>query len=63
MRRSYLIYQYLALPLNIKIYPVAFGHDVNNWWNEDNGARDFLSEVLKLAFYMAKGYIPLKFSY
>lgn len=63
MRRSYLVYQHLSVPFNIKIYPAACGHDVNNWWNQDNGPRDFLSELQKLAFYMAKGYIPLRFSY
>jgi len=63
MRRSYLIYQHLSVPFNIKIYPIAYGHDVNNWWNQDNGLRDFLSEIQKLAFYIAKRYIPLRFSY
>ena len=65
MRRSFLVYQHLSAPLNIKIYPVACfdAYELNNWWNQDNGPRDFLSELLKLVFYMAKGYIPLKFSY
>jgi uncharacterized SAM-binding protein YcdF (DUF218 family) len=65
MRRSYLIYQHLSIPLNIKIYPVTSfdKYPLNNWWNHDNGPRDFLSELQKLAFYMVKGYIPLKVSY
>jgi hypothetical protein len=65
MRRSFLVYQHLSLPSNIKIYPVACfdAYELNNWWSQDNGPRDFLSEFQKLLFYMAKGYIPLKFSY
>lgn len=65
MRRSFLIYQHLSISLNIKIYPVASldKYPLNNWWNHDNGPRDFLSELQKLVLYMAKGYIPLKLSY
>jgi len=65
MRRSFLVYQYLSAPLNIKIYPVACfdAYELNDWWNQDNGPRDFLSEFQKLVFYIFKGYIPLKFSY
>ena len=65
MRRSFLVYQYLSNPFNIKIYPIACleAYDQNNWWNQDNGPRDLLSELQKLLFYMVKGYIPLKFTY
>jgi uncharacterized SAM-binding protein YcdF (DUF218 family) len=65
MRRSFLIYQHLSSPSNIKIYPVACleSYDLDAWWKQDNGPRDFLSELQKLMFYMARGYIPLKFSY
>ncbi len=65
MRRSLLVYQHLSVPSNIKIYPITYfdGYQLNNWWNDDNGVRDFVSELSKLVLYMAKGYIPLKFSY
>lgn len=65
MRRSFLVYQHLSFPFNIKIYPVACfeAYKLNNWWNQDTGPRDFLTELHKLLFYMVKGYIPLKFSY
>ena len=57
MRRSFLLHQYLSIPLNIKIYPVACFDKYlpNEWWNNDNGPRYFLSKVQKLAFYMARG--------
>lgn len=65
MRRSYLVYQYLSAPFNIKIYPIAAigEYELSSWWNRDSGARDFFSELQKLVFYLARGYIPLKFSY
>ena len=65
LRRSYLVYQHLSVPLNIKIYPVACfdRYRVNNWWRDGNGTRDFFEEVQKLVFYMLRGYIPLKVSY
>jgi len=65
-RRSYLVYQHLAKPMNIKIYPVAyFGkkYQRNDWWYEGHGTRDFVLQLQSLAYYMAMGYIPLKFSY
>jgi len=66
MRRSYLVYQYLAKPLNIKIYPKAyFGrkYHYNDWWYEGHGTRDFVLQLQGLAFYIAMRHIPLKLSY
>jgi uncharacterized SAM-binding protein YcdF (DUF218 family) len=65
MRRSYLIYQHLSVPLDIKIYPIACfdKYPRNNWWKEDTGPREFVGELQKLIYYMAMGYIPLKLSY
>lgn len=65
MRRSYLVYQHLSMPLNIKFYPIACFDDYgpDNWWHEGKGYRDFWTELPKLMYYMAKGYIPLKLSY
>jgi hypothetical protein len=61
MRRSYLVYQHLSAPLNIKIYPVACfdSYKLDEWWNQEYGPREFLSEGLKLAFYILRGNIPL----
>jgi hypothetical protein len=65
MRRSLLVYQHLAAPLNIRIYPVACfdEYQLNEWWREENGLRDFVEELQKLMFYLVRGYIPLKLSY
>ena len=64
-RRSFLAYQYVGIPLQIKIYPSACftEYQLNNWWVEEPGIRDFAAELLKLDYYLAGGYIPFKFSY
>jgi uncharacterized SAM-binding protein YcdF (DUF218 family) len=62
MRRSFLVYQRLCAPLKIKVYPLACFdvYEPGNWWKHAEGPRDFLEEVQKLAYYLAKGYIPLR---
>ncbi|MGA2783005.1 MAG: hypothetical protein ABSF13_13990 [Smithella sp.] len=64
-RRSYLAYQHVGMPLHIKIFPSASftNYQINNWWVQENGVRDFTAELLKLGYYLAGGYIPFKFSY
>jgi hypothetical protein len=64
-RRSYLAYQHVGIPLQIKIFPFASftNYQLNNWWVQEPGVRDFTVELLKLGYYLAGGYIPFKFSY
>ena len=64
-RRSYLVYQHVGIPLQIKIFPFASftEYQLNNWWVQEHGVRDFTVELLKLGYYLAGGYIPFKFSY
>jgi hypothetical protein len=64
-RRSYLAYQHVGIPLQIKIFPSACftNYQPNNWWVQEPGVRDFTVELLKLGYYLAGGYIPFKFSY
>lgn len=64
-RRSYLAYQYAANPYQIVIYPQAcFSRNGTvKWWTDDSSMRDFSAEAVKLAFYLAAGHIPFKFSY
>jgi hypothetical protein len=64
-RRSYLAYQHVGVPLQIKIFPSASftNYQPNNWWVQEPGVRDFTVELLKLGYYLAGGYIPFKFSY
>jgi uncharacterized SAM-binding protein YcdF (DUF218 family) len=64
-RRSFLAYQFVGIPLKIKIFPTACftEYKLDQWWESYTGVRDFGTEVLKLAYYLIGGYIPLKFSY
>lgn len=64
-RRSFLSYQYAGIPHNIKIYPFACftEYEPDQWWKRYPGVRNFGTEILKLAYYLAGGYIPLRLSY
>jgi hypothetical protein len=64
-RRSLLVYQYAGIPHQIKIFPSACfnAYQLDHWWSHENGVRDFTSELLKLAYYLARGYIPFRFNY
>ncbi len=64
-RRSYLAYQHVGLPLQIKIFPSASftEYQLNNWWVQEPAVRDFTAELFKFSYYLAGGYIPFKFSY
>ena len=64
-RRSFLVFQYAGLPLQIKILPSACfnAYQLDHWWSQESGVRDFAAELFKLGYYLAGGYIPFKFSY
>jgi hypothetical protein len=60
-RRSYLAYQHVSEPLQIKIYPMACFTDFHQdkWWTDESGLRDFGFESIKLVLYLVFGYLPL----
>jgi len=64
-RRSFLAYQFAGTPRKIKIFPAACftEYEPDEWWKRYPGIRDFGTEALKLAYYLAGGYIPLKLTY
>ena len=64
-RRSFLAYKFAGIPHQIKIFPTACftEYELDQWWEKYPGVRDFGTEVLKLAYYLVGGYIPLKLSY
>jgi hypothetical protein len=64
-RRSFLVYQYLGLQTGIRIFPDACFDEymLDKWWTQEIAVRDFVSESLKLGYYLIRGYIPFKFSY
>ncbi len=64
-RRSYLRYQHLCIPFQIKIFPYACfnSYQLDHWWSQEAGLRDFGQQLGQLAYYLARGYIPFKLSY
>lgn len=62
-RRSYLIYQQLCTPHQIKIFPSAYfnSYQLEHWWTQGSGRRDFITESLKLVYYIGAGHISFKF--
>jgi hypothetical protein len=65
-RRSYLVYQYVSLPFQIEIFPSACletFQPLDRWWSHEQGRRYFAEEFIKLSYYLARGFIPLKLSY
>jgi len=64
-RRSYLVYQHVGDSYHIQIYPSACfnSYNLDNWWKQEGGLRDFALELMKLVYYLGGGYIPLKLSY
>jgi hypothetical protein len=64
-RRSYLVYQHVCSPFQIKIFPSACfnSYQLDHWWSQEGGLRDFVMELLKLTYYLAGRYIPFKLSY
>ncbi|MEQ8152437.1 MAG: hypothetical protein ABRQ32_06000 [Smithellaceae bacterium] len=64
-RRSYLVYQHVGNPHKIKIFPSACftSYKLDHWWSQESGFRDFALELIKLVYYLVRGYIPFKLSY
>lgn len=64
-RRSYLVYQHVCSPFQIKIFPSASfnSYPLDHWWSQEDELREFTTELLKLVYYLAGGYIPFKLSY
>jgi hypothetical protein len=66
-RRSYLVYQSIGEPLQIRIYPYAsfdgHNHGLDKWWTQWHGVYDFIEQGIKLLYYMVRAYIPLILSY
>lgn len=60
-RRSLLVYRNQGDALGVRFipYPHFPYYDRENWWNHREGIKDFGSEVMKLGYYLGRGYIPI----
>ena len=62
-RRSLLAYQIQGDPLGIRFIPYPFFpyDDRDSWWKTTDALEDFGSQIIKLGYYLCKGYIPLTY--
>jgi len=63
-RRSFLVYRQVGIPLQIKIIPSPYysEYELDRWWINAPGMRDFISEFSKLVYYQIRGYVPFSLS-
>ena len=61
-RRSFWVYKQVGMPLGMKIYlyPYFPKYEMRTWWRTVDGRYDFISESLKLFYYVIMGYIPVQ---
>ncbi len=64
-RRSLLAYQIHGDPLGVRFIPYPFFpyYDHDSWWKATDGLAEFGSQIIKLGYYLCKGYIPLTYLY
>jgi hypothetical protein len=62
MRRSIKVYRQEGRRVGIHLlpHPYFFSYQKGNWWLTTEGVRAFVTETLKLGYYLSRGYIPLR---
>jgi uncharacterized SAM-binding protein YcdF (DUF218 family) len=61
-RRSFWAYKKVGDDLDMKIYPLPYflKYHRENWWQHNQGIREFCTESVKFLYYLIRGYIPIK---
>ena len=61
-RRSIAAYRAQSSPLDLNIMPFACftTYRAGSWWTTSKGISDFTTELSKFAYYLARGYLPLR---
>jgi uncharacterized SAM-binding protein YcdF (DUF218 family) len=61
-RRSYWAYKQVGSSLGLEIipHPIFIKFKRDNWWQHNQGLREFAGEFLKFFYYLLRGYIPVK---
>jgi hypothetical protein len=62
-RRSVGVYRQEGVPLGLHIvpYPYFIDYESDSWWHESQGIGDFIQETAKLAYYVGRGYLSVKY--
>lgn len=60
-RRSIAAYRQEASPLGLTIVPRASftSYDRDSWWTQSAGIDDFVEQLSKFVYYLARGYLPI----
>lgn len=61
-RRSYWAYKQVGSSLGLEIipHPIFIKFKRDNWWQHNQGLREFAGESFKFFYYLLRGYIPVK---
>ena len=61
-RRSYWAYKEVGSSFGLEIvpHPIFIKFKRDNWWQHNQGIREFAGESVKFFYYLLRGYIPLK---
>ncbi len=61
-RRSLAVYSQEGARMGLRVVPYSYfiGYDGNSWWKESQGTFDFVTESLKLGYYLLHGYVSIK---
>lgn len=60
-RRSYLLYRNIGRAKGIHVMPwsSSASYPLTNWWHNADAVYDFTAQLVKLAYYLIHGYIPV----
>jgi hypothetical protein len=62
-RRSFGVYNQEGARVGVRIipYPYFYEYENDNWWRHRKGVHDFLEQSIKLAYYLMRGYVSIKY--
>jgi hypothetical protein len=62
-RRSFGVYSQEAARVGVRIIPVSYFTDykIEDWWKHRKGVHDFFEQFIKLAYYVIRGYVSVRY--
>ena len=62
-RRSVGVYRQEGAKVGLHVAPYAYfiDYERESWWQESQGVGDFIQETAKLAYYVGRGYLSVKY--
>ena len=61
-RRGFGVYSQEGAQVGLHVVPCSYfsKYEINSWWRDPQGIKDFVEESAKLAYYLLHGYISIK---